>query len=42
VITKEQVEALVGGLSRALDAAQEGNADPARIAPERGGDDRLD
>jgi len=42
VITKEQVEALVAGLSRALDAVQEEDADPAHIAPERSGDDRLD
>ncbi len=42
VITKEQVEALVAGLARALDAVQEEAADPARVAPERDGDDRLD
>ena len=43
VITKEQVDALISGLSRALDAAWEEGASPARAAsPEQGGDDRLE
>jgi len=41
VITKEQADALVAGLSRALDGAQEG-ASPAPATPERSGDDRLE
>ena len=43
VITNEQVDALIAGLSRALDAAREEGASPARAAsPEQGGDDRLE
>jgi len=43
VITNEQVDALIAGLSRALDAAREEGASPARTAsPEQGGDDRLE
>lgn len=42
VITKEQVKALVAGLSSALDAVQEENAGTTRVVPERAGDDRLD
>jgi adenosylmethionine-8-amino-7-oxononanoate aminotransferase len=43
VITKEQVDALMSGLSRALDAAREEGASPARAtSPEQGGDDRLE
>ncbi len=39
VISEEQVDELVSGLSRALDAAQEEEgASPARVAPEQGGD----
>lgn len=41
VITREQTDALVAGLSRAIDAAREG-ASAARLTPERGGDDRLE
>jgi putrescine aminotransferase len=40
VITEEQVDALMAGLSRALDTAREG-ASPTRPTPEWGGDDRL-
>lgn len=42
VITKEQVKALVAGLSSALDAVQEENAGTTRVVLERAGDDRLD
>lgn len=41
VITGEQTGALVAGLSRALDAVT-GEASPARVTPERSGDDRLE
>lgn len=41
VITKEQTDALVAGLARALDAAG-GEASPTRVTPERSGDDRLE
>jgi putrescine aminotransferase len=41
VITREQTDALMAGLSHAIDAAQEG-ASPARLTSERGGDDRLE
>jgi putrescine aminotransferase len=41
VISREQADALVAGLSRALDAAREDER-PARVTPERGGDDRLE
>jgi adenosylmethionine-8-amino-7-oxononanoate aminotransferase len=41
VITKEQTDALVAGLARALDAAG-GEASSTRVTPERSGDDRLE
>ncbi len=41
VISREQAYALVAGLSRALDTAREDES-PARVTPERGGDDRLE
>jgi len=41
VITREQTEALVAGLTRALDAVREG-AGPTHVTSERGGDDRLE
>ena len=41
VISREQTDTLVAGLSRALDAAREDES-PARVTPERGGDDRLE
>jgi putrescine---pyruvate transaminase len=40
VITKEQADALMAGLSRALDAAHEG-ASPGHATPKRSGNDRL-
>ncbi len=42
VITKEQADALMAGLSRALDAAREEGVSPAGASSERGGDDRLE
>ena len=41
VISREQTDALVAGLSRALDTAGEDES-PARVTPERHGDDRLE
>jgi adenosylmethionine-8-amino-7-oxononanoate aminotransferase len=42
VITEEQADLLMAGLSRALDTAREEDASPARPTPEWGGDDRLE
>ncbi len=42
VITGEQVDLLMAGLSRALDTAREEGTSPARPTPEWGGDDRLE
>jgi hypothetical protein len=41
VISREQTDALVAGLPRALDAAREDES-PAHVTPERGGDNRLE
>ena len=41
VITREQTDALVAGLSRAFDATRQDESS-TRVTPERGGDDRLE